>query len=44
VRDFQAGKPLHFHIDREAYRHVRAIATTIPTEKNSHDIAPSAMR
>ncbi|MGZ3409350.1 MAG: Rieske 2Fe-2S domain-containing protein [Xanthobacteraceae bacterium] len=42
VRDFQAGKPLHFNIDRETYRNIRAIAATIPTDKNWHDVAPVA--
>ena len=40
VRDFQQGKPLHFNIDRDTYRNIRAIATTIPIEKKWSDVSP----
>jgi phthalate 4,5-dioxygenase len=40
ARAFQQGQPLHFNVDPETYRGIRAIAATIPTDSNWHDVNP----
>jgi phthalate 4,5-dioxygenase oxygenase subunit len=40
VRAFERGQPLHFNIDRDAYRRIRAIAATIPTEQPWQEVDP----
>jgi phenylpropionate dioxygenase-like ring-hydroxylating dioxygenase large terminal subunit len=40
VNAFQQGQPLHFNVDAETYRGIRAIAATIPTERDWREVDP----